>query len=191
MGQPNAAADCSARSGRCQRGFTLIELVTVIIIVGILAVVVAPRFADKTFDQRGFHDAVQAAIQHARRSAVASRRYECVKITKSTGIVEVTRDTNPPEAVLTAGTVNCTQAISLPSPGRGCATNQVCAPTGVALGGTVNGVTLAGALDNATLIFDPQGRLVTAPNTTASTAATITITGASDITVLPETGYTQ
>ena len=53
-------------------GFTLVELITVMILVGILAVVAIPRMIVRTFDERGFHDAVKAAVQHARRVAVAS-----------------------------------------------------------------------------------------------------------------------
>ncbi len=158
-----------------QTGFTLVELVMVIIIVGVLAVAVIPRFADKTFDERGFHDAVKAAVQHARHVAVSSRRFVCVNI--SAGTVSLTRDTGLPEGKVS---VSCTSAIALPAPGRGCsATNQVCAPSGVVLGGT------------SSLLFDPLGRLVSAPGTPASSAATLTISNQPSITVSPETGYVE
>src|SRR5665647_1764936 len=96
----------SAHSPTRVAGFTLVELVMVLILVGILAVVAIPRFMDKTFDERGFHDAVQAAVQHARRVAVASRRFSCVNVvagTGSAGIVAILRDTRAPEAVVTVG----------------------------------------------------------------------------------------
>jgi MSHA pilin protein MshC len=159
-------------------GFTLVELVTVMILVGILAFVAIPRMIDHSFDERGFHDAVQMAIQHARHVAVASRHFVCATVTPSagpTGKVALSLDTTTPESV---ATVNCTAAIALPSPGRGCAAaNQVCAPSGVTLGGS-------------SVIFDPLGRSVTGPNVLAP-VATLTVSNQANITVQPETGYVQ
>lgn len=66
------------RLQRCG-GFTLVELVMVIIMIGILAVVVLPRFANRsTFETRGFVDQTVATLQYARKVAVASGRNVCV-----------------------------------------------------------------------------------------------------------------
>ena len=65
----------------CQRGFTLVELVMVMIIVGILAVFAAPRFFDADiFKSRGFADQVQASLRYAQKIAIAQRRFVCVTI---------------------------------------------------------------------------------------------------------------
>jgi MSHA pilin protein MshA len=52
------------QSNTSQQGFTLIELVVVIVILGILAVTAAPRFIDLTDDARtATLDAVKASLQ--------------------------------------------------------------------------------------------------------------------------------
>ena len=62
-----------------QRAFTLIELVTVILIVGILAVAVAPRFLDRAgLDNRGFYDQVISTVRYAQKTAIAQRQFVCV-----------------------------------------------------------------------------------------------------------------
>ena len=53
-------------------GFTLIELITVITILGVLAVVVGPRFASTgVYDERTFYDDVLQAIRFAQTRATA------------------------------------------------------------------------------------------------------------------------
>lgn len=68
-----------------QHGFTLVELIVTIVIIGILAVVVAPRFTDgDVFQSRGFADQVQASLRYAQKAAIAQRRNVCVAFTAST-----------------------------------------------------------------------------------------------------------
>jgi len=56
-----------------QRGFTLVELVMVIMIMGILAAVVGPRFFDrKVFDERLFFEETVSAVRYAQKLALAS-----------------------------------------------------------------------------------------------------------------------
>jgi len=155
------------------RGFTTIELITVIILIGILSAVAIPRLDSSAFRERGFRDGVFTAVSHARRVAVASRRYVCVTVTSS--MVSVTRDAGTsPE---TAASINCTIDVALPAPTAGCPSNAVCAPNGVSAGGS------------SSIIFDPLGRSISAPNTAAN--ASITITNQNTITVVGETGYVQ
>ena len=90
----------------------MIELVTVMLVVGILAVVALPRFADQSdFQARGFQDETRALLRYAQKSAIAQRRNVCV--TLGGAGVTLTIDSNTPAD----GT--CDIALAPPSAPRG------------------------------------------------------------------------
>ena len=67
------------RTGCAAHGFTLVELIIVIVLLGVLAVVAAPRIFNNTdFYARGFHDETMALLRYAQKTAIAQRRTVCV-----------------------------------------------------------------------------------------------------------------
>jgi MSHA pilin protein MshC len=148
-----------------QRGFTLMELITVMVIIGIVAVVAVPRFFDRTsFASRGFNDQVISTLRYAQKAAVAQHRFVCVGFTVSS-------------ITLTYGTTAACTSGGLTSP-----TGQ----TPTALIPTVaapSGVTFTAPAAGTTFSFDRLGRAIAPP-------ATITVSGyTASIKVEAETGF--
>ena len=72
-------------------GFTMVELVVVMILVGILAVVAMPKMAGVNFyNTVGFADRVMTSIRYAQKQAIAKRRNVCVSINAAGSLVSFT-----------------------------------------------------------------------------------------------------
>lgn len=84
----------AALSGPGPLGYTLVELVTVILIAAILAALAIPLFNPAQIDASWFREEAKAAIRYAQRQAVAQRR--CVFVTVS-----------PAQLALHYGDANC------------------------------------------------------------------------------------
>ncbi|MBI5921059.1 MAG: type II secretion system protein [Betaproteobacteria bacterium] len=177
---------------RPQHGFTLVELVVVMIVIAILAVAVVPRFSLLSgFDEVGYRDKVKATLEFARKAAVAQRRYVCV--TKNGNGLVLTRDLRDPDpltfASVTAAT--CPNAgssqVTLPAPdtaacGGATAGNEICAPA--------NSTSITLSAPATLLIFNPLGQPSSTANcSTTNFCYTVTGTDAYTITVEAETGY--
>lgn len=71
-------------------GFTLVELIVILLVTGILAVVVAPRFlGGHGFEERGFYDETLAALRYAQKAAIAQRRLVCAAFTDKTLVLSI------------------------------------------------------------------------------------------------------
>ncbi len=81
----------------CQssKGFTLIELIMVMILVGILSVAIIPRFANKNaFDERGFFDQSISMVRYAQKVAIAQHTDVFVNVTPGTICLTYVADPN-------------------------------------------------------------------------------------------------
>lgn len=86
--------DSNSAKDQRQLGFTMVELVVTMMIIGILAVAVLPRFTEiSAFDTRSFNDEVLATLRYAHKAAIASRRNVCVNFTSTS--VTLTTATAP------------------------------------------------------------------------------------------------
>jgi MSHA pilin protein MshC len=129
-----------------QRGFTLIELIMVIVIAGILAAVVAPRFFDaNVFKSKGFADQVQATLRYAQKEAIAQHRLVCVALAATSISLTIAS---------TSAAVTCTPPLLLPAGG-----SSVTASSGVTMTYT-----------SANFTFDALGKTAVAQTITVSGA---------------------
>ncbi|MBT8090261.1 MAG: prepilin-type cleavage/methylation domain-containing protein [Gammaproteobacteria bacterium] len=63
---------CSSRT-HAAAGFTTVELVLVIVIVGLLGAIAGPRFFNNsTFEERAYYDELASSVRYAQKVAVAS-----------------------------------------------------------------------------------------------------------------------
>lgn len=146
------------------RGFTLIELIAMLVLAGILAIVALPRLnLLGGWNEIGYRDRVKATLEFARKSAVAQRR--SVRVTIAASGLTVVAQVQTPEGEGAAGLM----PLNLPASG----TNTFAAPAGVSL-----------TPADEVVIFDALGR----PD---AGKAFVVSGGAGTITVEAETGYVR
>lgn len=95
-------------------GFSLIEIVVVMVVAAILAAIAIPRFTDSESKATWYHEQVMAAVRHAQRQAVAQHRnvFVCVAV----GSVSLGYDAACTGATAQAGTITqIPQAFSAPA----------------------------------------------------------------------------
>lgn len=151
-----------------QQGYTLPELIAVMVLIGILTVVAMPKFDSALgFRDDAWHDALLAALRHSRQTAVAHRRLVCVSVSNA-GVDLSIASANPASSCNTAlrGPDGQTRFAS----GSGAATSQ--SPAGM-------------------FYFQPSGRVTSDGAGNSATQWTLTIAGQSPIVLVGETGHVE
>lgn len=148
-----------------QLGFTLVELVMMLVILSVISAVAIPKFDKKGYAERAFFDDTLHAVQYAQKLAVATG---CgVRVFISSNSYRLTRrGTTSSLKCPTSGSI---YTLDIPHPGTG--ENHY--------SGSESGVTLSSSL--ASFNFNSSG--------SASSDVTLTINGFRTIKVVAETGF--
>jgi len=148
-------------------GFTIVELVAVIVITGIIAAIAAPRFIGRdAFDARGAYGTLTSALRYAQKTAIAQRTNVFVNVNLGT------------RTICLGYTNNCNVAVL--DPATKAAYIKIL-PNNIALN-----------TPTPTIGFDALGRPI--PNATATFQIQNTVVPAEPartITVEAETGYVR
>lgn len=167
-------------------GFTLVELVVVMVVAGILGAVAAVRFFDKAaFDAAAYGGQTRALLRYAQQHAIAQNRSVYVVVGATRIAVCYDYQADP----------GCGGANRVPAPAGSnsgvAATVAACGDPAWLCEGTPDGLSLALAPAAGYVSFDALGRPGAAPGVSFATS-TLTIRGESGddaIVVTEETGY--
>lgn len=158
----------SVQSMRKSRGFSLVELITVLILISIVSVTVLARFDISPFATAGFDQELRSAFRFAQKFALLSGCDVQVSVLAATDSYALTirndATANPEDCLTAAGAF----ATALPRPGGGVFAGA--APAGV------------GVDNDLLLVFDLQGQ----PSAGGSVGLN---SGSITVTVEPVTGY--
>ena len=147
-------------------GFTLVELVVVMTVVGVLAATMGPRFfTPSIFSQRGYADELAAALRYTQKTAVISG---CAARLTVTAAAYVSAQQAP-----LGNSCNVADTTW---------TTPVIGADGSIIQGSAPSATTASP--TGAFQFDAQGRLVSGPATTLSI-------GARTISIVAATGFVQ
>ena len=160
--------------GNPQRGFTMNELIMVLVIGGVLAAFAVPKLVSfMGVRDDAWRDALASSMRMAQKFAVGHRRLVCASVTNTTVSLRIA-SVNPASACNT----------DLPGP-NGSATFAS------ASNSATTTVVSAGSGPANTLFFQPDGRVTTDGAGANAVDWTITATATAPIAIFGETGHVE
>lgn len=156
---------------RCGRGYTMVELVMVIVLASILAAVALPKLQVATNIRDDiWRDGLLSGVRFAQKSAVSHRRLVCA----------------------TVADTQITLQIASANPATSCDTDLI-GPSGAGVfARSGNGSTKTTVSPSGVIYFQPDGRVTTDGAGTTVASRTLTITGVGTaIGIVGETGHAE
>lgn len=160
------------------RGFTQVELIVSIVLIGILSAVAVPRLSGNSgVAGPTFTEMARSTLRFAQKTAIASRRLVCVELTGSTLRLFIAS---------AADASSCDTPLA--SPG-GESPYTLDANDSQFQGATKFSSSVPTSLLGSALHFDALGRPRLSSGTLLSTAATLQVSGGGTIVIEAETGH--
>ena len=156
-------------------GFTMVELIVIMVIIGIVAVVLVPLSNPVGMRAAAFNDEVRSALRLAQKSATSHRRLVCAQLNNDNVTLRIAT-TNP--------AIVCCEPYNTSGDTTPAARSQDASVT------LVVNITLPLTTTPPTLFFQPSGTITRdGAGATPVTNLTITVTGQTPITIEGATGY--
>ena len=154
---------------RRTRGFTLVELIAVTLLVGVMAVVAMPRIDGAlVLRNAAWRDQIKAGLLHARALAQGHRRLVCM--TLATGEIRLN--------------------LASANPASSCGT-VITGANGDARWAFDSNGTALGQAPAGTLYFQPDGRITSDGAGSSAINVSITLAGETNLQLTGETGHVQ
>ena len=157
------------------RGYTMVEMVVVLVLAGILAAIVIPRFGSAMGARDdAWRDALVSGIRFAHKTALSHRRLVCAQVGATNLTLRIATST-------TATSCDLDLVVPMGAAGVFATSSNSASGTSVSPAGTPSGM----------LYFHPDGRTTTDGAGTTVATRTISASGISNITVHGETGHVE
>lgn len=151
---------------RRANGFTLLELVLVVLVLGILAIYVLPRFSSGALSGGLFRDQVAGTLRHAQKTATSHRRLVCASIGSSTLTLSI---------ATSGGSTSCNRPLQLADGSAALESKDASI-----------GITPA----PLTLYFQPSGKISLTPDGSNTGIGNLSV-GGLQVTIVGETGHVR